>query len=149
MYVSPYAIETYADGADGDVGNGPLYVFETPWVYDIPNYLPTSRMMPETMLWRHFRQKPRGVNVFVLSDNSVVQDTATVENSNSNIPLPFILNDPSGPYSYTTNWDGTIETATLPVYIQYVYEGGHLHTINQFEAEFLSAAGYSTWITAL
>ena len=101
------------------------------------------------MLWRHYALKYRGVNVYVLSDDTFVQDTATSENSNTNIPLPWILNDPSGPYSYTTNFDGTIETASLNPYVQYIYEGGHVHTINQYEATLLSKAGYSDCITPL
>lgn len=146
MDVSAYAANSYSGGGQT---SGPLFEFETPFVYDIPNYLPETTRAIQVMLWAHYKPKVRGVNVFVLSDGSVVQDTATANNSDTNIPLPWILNDPSGPYSYTTNWDGTIETASLPVYVEYIYEGGHKHIINQDEADFLSNAGYSAFITAI
>ena len=145
MFTSPYAASTYADGAEG---SGPLYQFQPPQVNDIPWYLPTSHG-PAVALYKHYRLKSRGVNVFVLSDDTVVQDTATPENSNTNMPLPWILNDPLNEYSYVTNWDGSITNTYLDPHIAYVYEGGHVHTINQTEAEFLSAAGYSDSITAL
>ena len=146
MDVSTYAASSYSGGGQVD---GPLFQFQTPIVKDIPNYLPETTRAIQVMLWRHFELKRRGVNVFILSDGSVVQDTATPENPNTNIPLPWITNDPSGPYSYTTNFDGTIETASLPVWITYIYEGGHVNIINQTEANFLSAAGYSGNIVAI
>ena len=145
MFTSPYAASTYADGT---MGSGPLYQFQPPQVKDIPWYLPTSHG-PAVSLYRHYRLKSRGVNVFILSDGSVVQDTATTENSNTAIPLPWILNDPLNEYSYVTNWDGSVTHTYLDPFIEYVYEGGHVHTINQIEAEFLSAAGYSDCIVAL
>jgi len=145
MIDAPYSASTYS--AD-PVSTGPLFHFQTPTVDDIPNYLPDDHG-PAVWLLRHYRPKTRGVNVFVLSDGTVAQDTATAENSNTSYPLPWILNDPSGPFAYTTNWDLTIETATLPVYIDYVYYGSHLYTINQTEANFLSAAGYSDRITPI
>ena len=95
------------------------------------------------MLWRHYKPRPRGVNVYMLSDGTFVQDTATPDNSLTNIPLPNIINDPAGAYSYTTNWDGTIETASLPVWIEKVYEGGHTHPVTSSEAALLAEAGYS------
>jgi hypothetical protein len=145
MMDSPYAASTYS--ADPSY-YGPLFKFEPPTVNDIPWYLPTDHG-PAVWLLRHYRPKTRGVNVFVLSDDTVAQDTATSENPNTNYPLPWILNDPSGPFAYTTNWDLSIETASLPVWIQYVYYGSHIYTINQFEATFLTNAGYGDRITAL
>jgi hypothetical protein len=146
MDVSAYAANSYSGG--GQTG-GPLFSFQTPIVKDIPNYLPETKSVIAVMLWRHYQLKSRGVNVFILSDGSVVQDTATPENSNTNIPLPWITNNPSGPYSYTTNFDGTIETASLPVWINYVYVGGHQYTINQYECNVLTAAGYADRIVAI
>jgi hypothetical protein len=51
-------------------------------------------------LWRHFENRYRGVNVWILSDGSVVQDTATAENSNTDMSnvYPWDVNDPSAPY---------------------------------------------------
>ena len=112
--------------------------------------LPSSKTFPTTCLKpNRLLRSCCGGNVFILSDGSVVQDTATPENSNTNIPLPWITNDPSGPYSYTTNFDGTIETASLPVWINYVYVGGHQYTINQYECNVLTAAGYADRIVAI
>lgn len=137
MYGTSYAVGSYDAGGSEEV----IAYFLPPIVSDIPNYLPTSSA-DQKGLWRHYRLKNRGVNVFLLSDGTYVQDTATVENSNSGMPLPWIINDPSGPYSYTTNFDGTIETASLNPYIVKVYEGGHVHPVSASEAAALSAAGY-------
>lgn len=150
MYTSAYAAEAYSSGEGAE---GPLYLFTPPFVNDEPWYTPTDHG-PAVALFRHYRPKSRGVNVFVLSDGNVAQDTGTTENTNTNYPLPWILNDPSGPYSYVTNWDGTITETTLPVWIAYVYEGGHEHIINQTEANFLIAytangAGYADCIAAI
>jgi hypothetical protein len=175
MDASPYGASTFSQGG---VTNGPLFQFQTPLVKDIPTYLPESRGV-QVLLWRHYTPKYRGVNVYVLSDGTVVQDTPTTENANTNIPLPWILNnDPKvqgwyppiydehghvtyGPfvswltgaedntYSYVTNWDGSITTTVLDPHIVYIYEGGHAHTINQYEANILSGAGYSGNITPL
>ena len=147
MLDSPYSAGTYGANPDPLVAK---YLFRPPQVNDIPWYKPDDRG-PAVWLFRHYRPKTRGVNVFILSDNTIAQDTATPENPNSNYPLPWILNDPSGPYSYTTNWDGQQETASLPVWIQYIYEGGHDHIINEQEAQFLqlTVPGYTTCITAL
>jgi hypothetical protein len=151
MDVSTYAANSYSGG--GQI-SGPLFTFICPEVNDIPWYLPETPSGPAVSLLRHYRPKTRSVNVFVLSDGNVVQDTGTPENNDTNIPLPWITNDPSGPYAYTTNWDLTIETASLPIWIVYMYEGGHKHTINQTEANFLSTytangTGYSDRIVAI
>ena len=137
MYGAPYAVGAYSEA----LPTATQAYFFPPIVSDIPNYLPNSRA-DQKGLWRHYRLKNRGVNVFLLSDGTYVQDTATVENPNSGMPLPWIINDPSGPYSYTTNFDGTIETASLNPYIVKVYEGGHLHPVSTDEAAALTAAGY-------
>jgi hypothetical protein len=147
MLDGPYSASVYsADPQD----NGPFFHFTPPTVNDIPWYEPDDHG-PMVWLYRHFRPKTRGVNVFILSDGTIAQDTATPENSNSAYPLPWILNDPSGPYSYTTNWDLTVETASLPVWIEYCYYGGHTYTINQFEANYLTSTvpGYSSLITSI
>lgn len=145
MLDAPYSASTYsADPAS----TGPLFKFTPPTVNDIPWYKPTDHG-PAVWLYRHFRPKTRGVNVFILSDGTVVQDTATPNNTNSGYPMPWILNDPGGPYSSVTNWDLTVTDTTLPVWIEYVYYGSHTYTINQFEATFLETAGYADYITPL
>jgi hypothetical protein len=144
MDASPYGASTFSGGQ----AIGPLFQFQTPIVYDIATYLPDSRGI-QVLLWRHYKRRARGVNVFVLSDGTVTQDTPTPENSNANVPLPWIINDPLNEYSYVTNWDGTIERTYLDPHISFVYEGGHVHTINQFESDFLSSKGYGANITPL
>jgi len=145
MDASPYGASTFSGGGET---SGPLFQFQTPYVKDIPTYLPESRGI-QVALMRHYASRYRGVNVFVLSDGSVVQDTPTAENSNTNIPLPWIINDSLNVFSYVTNWDGTIDTEALNPHVSYIYEGGHIHTINQTENDFLVSKGYSAWITAL
>ena len=141
MYVSTYAAAPYAGGADDGTT---WFAFQTPIVSDIPNYLPDTRGLAP-YLWRHYRLKNRGVNVFLLSDGTFVQDTPTTENSNAGIPLPWILNDPKNEYAYVTNWDGTISETFLDPHPIKVYEGGHIHYINKIEADALTAAGYTVY----
>jgi hypothetical protein len=143
MYAGDYASGTYSAGK---ITTPTMYVFTTPLVRDIPNYLPDSKGLAVRLL-RHYRLKDRGVNVYVLSDGTVVQDTATANNPNSGYPLPWILNDPQNEISYVTNFDGSISRTFVDPHISYVYYGGHTHIINQDERDFLVAAGYSDYIT--
>ena len=145
MDTSAYAAGTYAEGGST---SGLLFKFTPPTVDDIPNYGPDTHPL-KIRLYRHYKPKTRGVNVYVLSDGTAVQDTPTSENQNTSYPLPWILNDPSGPFAYITNWDGSVTTDSLPVWIVYVYYGGHTEIINQTEADFLSSQGYSDCITPL
>lgn len=73
--------------------------FTPPLVQDRPPYLPDSTEL-EKSLWRHYENRYRGVNVWILSDGSVVQDTATPENSNTDMSgvYPWDVNNPSAPY---------------------------------------------------
>jgi len=90
--------------------------------------------------------------VFALSDGTFVQDTATAENSNTNIPYPYNPWDPSAPY--VTSWYTDYE-ATPPVlthtsvsqnpYITKVYEGREY--VSATEVAALTAAGYGALIS--
>ena len=163
----------------GDSGNGaesvnahiPVPFFTPPTVKDIAPYLPDSSGL-QVRLFRHYATRYRGVNVYLLSDGTFVQDTATPENTNSGYPLPWILNNdptkigwnppsyvngqivygpevswPTGalPNTYSTvyNIDGTVTTTALSPYIAKIYEGSHTHAITQDEAVALMAAGYT------
>lgn len=82
---------------EGGVVTG--YLFTPPLVKDRPPFLPDSSQMQKE-LWMHYENRYRGVNVWIMSDGSVVQDTATPENSNTDMSgvYPWNPNDPSGPY---------------------------------------------------
>lgn len=73
--------------------------FTPPFVQDRPPFLPDSSEAQKE-LWLHFENRIRGVNVWIMSDGSVVQDTATAENSNTDMSgvYPWNPSDPSGPY---------------------------------------------------
>ena len=76
--------------------------FSPPLIKDRPPFLPDSSEL-EKSLWAHFENRIRGVNVWIISDGSVVQDTATPENSNTNMTpvYPWNPDAPSAPYVTT------------------------------------------------
>lgn len=73
--------------------------FTPPLVQDRPTFNADSTQ-DQIDLWRHFENRYRGVNVWILSDGSVVQDTATAENSNTDMSnvYPWDVNNASAPY---------------------------------------------------
>ena len=116
--------------------------FTPPLVTDVPAYLPETGGTAR-LLWRHYTPRQRGVNVFKLSDGTYVQDTATSENSSTNIPYPWDPDNPSGPY--VSGWDpiNNVETSTShAVWIVTAYYGGHSYVVSDTEASALTAAGY-------
>lgn len=115
--------------------------FVTPKVCDEPPYLPDSTPT-QIGLWRHYAPGCRGVNVFLLSDGTYVQDTATMENQNVNIPYPINFNYPGAPIVQTTNWDGTVIDTYINPYVVKQYFGGTMNPITEAEATALTAAGY-------
>jgi len=125
--------------------------FTPPTVYDNPAILPDARGLANR-LFRYYKNRARYVAVFALSDGTFVQDTATAENSNTNIPYPYNPWDPSAPY--VTSWYTDYE-ATPPVlthtsvsqnpYITKVYEGREY--VSATEAAALTAAGYGALIS--
>jgi hypothetical protein len=74
-------------------------LFTPPNVKVVPPYLPDSSQ-GERDLWRHYENRIRGVNVWILSDGSVVQSDPTPENSNTNLQnvYPWDPFNPSAPY---------------------------------------------------
>ena len=78
------------------------YYFSPPLIKDRPPFLTDSSEL-EKSLWSHFENRIRGVNVWIISDGSVVQDTATPENSNTNMTpvYPWNPDAPSAPYVTT------------------------------------------------
>ena len=128
-----------------------MATFTPPTVYDNPPILPDSRGLANR-LFRYFPNRARYVAVFALSDGTFAQDTATAENSNTNIPYPYNPWDPSAPY--VTSWYTDYE-ATPPVlthtsvsqnpYITKVYEGREY--VSATEVAALTAAGYGALIS--
>jgi len=90
--------------------------------------------------------------VYALSDGTFVQDTATAENSNTNIPYPYNPYDPASPYSTTYYIDfsqnppqPTVSTVAQNPYITKTYfEKSY---VTDAEATALTAAGYGALIT--
>jgi hypothetical protein len=121
--------------------------FTPPVAIDNPPFLPETPRGPALSLFRHYRPRARGINVFLLSDGTYVQDTASAENSNTNIPYPWNIDDPGGPFSTVTNWDGTVTSVSQDPYIVKVYYGGHDNPITADEAASLTAAGYGGLIS--
>ena len=125
--------------------------FTPPKVYDNPAILPDSRGIANR-LFRYYHNRARYVNVFALSDGTFVQDTATAENSNTNIPYPYNPYDPSAPYvtSWYTNYEVnppvlTHTSVSQNPYITRVYEGREYVTAAEVAA--LTAAGYGALIS--
>ena len=90
--------------------------------------------------------------MFALSDGTFVQDTATNENSNTNIPYPYNPWDPSAPYStsYYTNFEVNpptpiVSTVSQNPYVTKVYLG--VTQVSPSEAAALTAAGYGSLIS--
>lgn len=94
-------------------GGGGVSSFTPPTVRDSPNFLPDSTQ-DQKDLWSHFRLRDRGVNVWVMSDGSVRQDTATAENKNTNMDgvYPWNPNNPGGPYVTAYYIDATANPQT-------------------------------------
>ena len=125
--------------------------FTPPKVKDNPPILPDSRGL-ERRLWRYFPNRPRYVLVFKLSDGTFVQDTATAENSNTNIPYPYNPWNPEAPYStsYFINYEvtppvPTSVTVSQDPYVAKVYMNSCY--VTAAEATDLTNAGYGACIS--
>lgn len=128
-----------------------MSVFTPPVAYDLPAVLPDS-MGPAKRLFRYFPNRPRYINVFALSDGTFVQDTASPENKNTNVPYPYNPSDPSAPYStsYYVDYEHTPRkqvsvTTVHDVWITKVYMGPT--PVTDQEAAALTAAGYGALIS--
>ena len=112
--------------------------FTPPLVKVVPPYGPDSTQA-QYDLWRHFENRERGVNVWILSDGSVVQSDPTPENSNvdmSNIlPGDSLLGDQ--PYVTSIFIDPgadpqvpTIHTVSHNPYVVQKFYGGRTYSID-------------------
>ena len=126
-----------------------MATFTPPIVNDRPPFLPDSETLRpwEKGLFKFFSPGPRYVMVFYLSDGSFVQDTATPENSNTNVPYPWDPSNPSAPYVTSTWWDVSqtppvfhVDTTSHPVWIVSA-TNSPVQVSSEMEAA-LIAAGY-------
>lgn len=113
----------------------PTWTFECPTIQDWPRLGGDKR----DRLWRHYQSITRGINVFVLKDGTVAQDTATGVNLNSNVPYPIV----EGPFAEVWNLGQyTPSFQTNPV--EFIFYGGHHYDQVPDEiAQSLIAAGYT------
>lgn len=81
-----------------------MSIFTPPVVNDRSTFTKESTE-EQKGLFKFFTPWPRYVSVFFLSDGSFAQDTATVENSNTNTPYPWDPDNPSGAYVVSDYWD--------------------------------------------
>ena len=128
-----------------------MATFTPPKVYDNPPILPDARGLANR-LFRYFPNRARYVTVFALSNGTFVQDTATPENSNTNIPYPYNPYDPSAPYvtSYFINYEvsppvPTHTSVSQNPYIIKVYQ--EQMYVSASEAAALTSAGYGALIS--
>ena len=124
-----------------------MATFTPPLVKDRPTYNPDSTPV-EKELWRHFENRERGVNVWILSDGSVVQDTATAENSSTDMSnvYPWDVNNASAPYVTSVYIDAganvpSVHTTSHSVYPVAFFSGGSSHEITAAQVTLLT--GYT------
>lgn len=135
-----------------------MSTFTPPTAAIVPPFLPDSTPA-QVGLFRHFASRHRGVNVFLLSDGSYVQDYPTAENSNTAIPYPIDMTnaDPLNgavvkappPFAYTGGDPslGLPTSSTLSKWVVKIYYGGHANPVTAAEVTALTAAGYGAHIS--
>ena len=125
--------------------------FTPPTIAKVPQFLPDSTPIQKAL----YKFMPVGnayVQVFLLSDGSIVQSDATAENGNTNVPYPWNPDNPSAPYAWGTYID---YEQTPPVQVAYadslsvwILEYWDRPTeVDQETADYLSAKGYAAYIT--
>jgi hypothetical protein len=163
IYDSPTT--TYDSGSvtyEGSGGASTGYVFTPPLIKVVPTFLPDSTPL-EKSLWLHFENRVRGVNVWILSDGSVVQSDPTPENSNTDMTdvYPWDVNNPAAPYvrSIFIDSGANPQVATEHVVVHTVYPvanfyGGSSYPITTAQYTLLlnytaHGAGYADCLTPL
>ena len=136
-----------------DTGGVSVYLFTPPLVKDRPTFLPDSTELQKS-LWMHYENRLRGVNVWILSDGSVVQDTATAENSSTDMSsvYPWDVNSPAAPYVTSVFIDPgaspqipSVHTVAHSVYPVAFFSGGSSHPVTA--AQYTLLTGYTTYGT--
>ena len=146
------------------------FLFLTPEPADTPAFLADSSGA-ELGLWRHYKNRKRGVNVYLLNNGTFVQTTATPTlteqtlvaahtsrgpqppwtagsaQNTPNVPYPWNPTLPTAPYVEIFNWTGSMTAVYLTPRIKAVYYGGHRNRVNEEEAAALIVAGYGDCIT--
>jgi hypothetical protein len=136
--------------------------FTPPIIKDRPAYLPDST--PEQRdLWRHFENRYRGVNIWILASGKVITETATPENSNIDTSqvYPWDVNNAYAPYVRAIYIDVGVrpqipsehDTAHSDPPVAF-FSGGSAHTVTAAQVAILtnpancgSGTGYAGNIT--
>lgn len=142
------------------------------WSRATPRTLPTSTPLQKA-LYRYMRPLDMGVNVFVLSDNTVVADfpvpLSNGGTASTSIPYPWtpdsapVAGAPEGaeggpygvplPYAEVWEWlagDTTqYQSFTVSPYVKYWFAGGHgpYHNISANLVSILTAAHFDNYIS--
>lgn len=135
-----YDSTTFYDSGGGPPPPPPTtgWFFTPPNVKLVPPFLPGSTPL-EKSLWLHYENRERGVNVFIMSDGSVVQSDPTPENSNTDMTgvYPWNIDDPSGPYVRSIFIDPganpqvpTEHDVSHPVYVVQNFYGASIYPID-------------------
>ena len=118
--------------------------FTPPVAYDNPPFPLAPGEDKTYMLDKYRLPMARGVNVYLLSDGTYVQDVGTPENSNAAVPPQPLMPDQGGTpnlVARSINATGTpteVDTTVTP-YIVKVYWGGHKNPITAAEQAALAA----------
>jgi hypothetical protein len=122
--------------------------FTPPTLLINPPYLPATPRGPALSLFRHYTPRALGVNVFLLSNLTFVQDYATPENGNTAVPYPWDpYETPPTPFSRVYDFHGVETDFNIDPFIVKVYYGGHANLITCDEAALLYGAGYGAYLT--
>jgi hypothetical protein len=145
---APYDEPFAYDGGGGPAPPTCYQYFITPTTLVNPPYLPDTPVGPALSLFRHYTPRALGVNVFLLSDGTYVQDYATETNQNTNVPYPWDpYNLPPTPFARVYDFQGNETDFNVDPYIVQVYYGGHVNPITCPESDSLLAAGYGPYLT--
>ena len=131
---SPFS-SGYSTGFGPLAASGAIYTFTPPTVQDVTRIWGHSN----DRLWRWYKPFVRGVNVYVLEDGTVVQDTPTPQNANSNVPYPIMA--PDNTVAQVWSVFGNVNSK-VPNPVVMEFYGGPTYTVPAVVAQLLTAAGY-------
>lgn len=100
-------------------------------------------------LFRHFDNRDRGRNIFLMSDGTVTDSQDTSFGANASGTPPNMIQPPTDPYVRSIFESGgeLIEVDVFQVpYVVRTYYGGSGNVITSAEATILTAAGYGAFI---
>lgn len=112
---APYGVIAYGGTVSSPttpVNLAPVVVFETPHVAVIPRWLPNSSPQ-QFLLYRHFANEVRGVNVWQCSDGTFRVDYPCNYEQAMTHPAAFFSDDPIGP-DETPPGAGSIPATDFP-----------------------------------